>query len=194
MQPTKFELAIALIDQVNGEDPNTIEELGLTFSKEVVYAKRMTQKLLQFKPDASEKLQIAARAQHIGRWKIARSAYEMDRVGYLRWREELKKMHATLTQEILEKVGYDKSFIDQVASIILKKGIKTNPESQTIEDVICLVFLDYYFEDFAAKHEEDKIISILKKTWSKMSNQGHESALALKLSTNAVQLITKALA
>tara|TARA_R110000868_G_C10751928_1_gene753238 strand:- start:62 stop:646 length:585 start_codon:yes stop_codon:yes gene_type:complete len=193
MKPTRFETAIALIDKANSEDINTFEVAGIDYSKELLYSQRMTRKLLQFEPNASKALQIAARAQHICRWKIARDEYPMDRVGYLKWRETLKKMHGDLTADILKQVGYDDQFADRVKAIILKKLIKKNEESQTLEDTICLVFLDYYFEEFAAKHSDEKIIDILKKTWVKMSDKGHETALKLPFSEKSLALVKQAI-
>ena len=143
MKPTKFETAIALIDKKNAEDPNIYTVSGLDYPKELLYSQRMSRKLLQFDSNASKALQIAARAQHICRWIIPRNEFPMDRIGYLKWRETLKKMHAKTTVDILQKVGFDEQFINRVEKIILKKMIKKNDESQTIEDVICLVFLDY---------------------------------------------------
>ncbi|GAA4951591.1 hypothetical protein GCM10023314_26300 [Algibacter agarivorans] len=194
MKPTRFETAIALIDKANSEDVNTYEVAGMDYPKELLYSQRMTRKLLQFEPNASKALQIAARAQHICRWKIARDEYPMDRVGYLKWRETLKKMHADLTTDILKQVGFDDQFTDRVKAIILKKLIKKNIESQTLEDTICLVFLDYYFEEFAAKHNEEKVIDILKKTWVKMSDKGHEEALKLSFSEKGMSLVKQAVA
>jgi hypothetical protein len=153
----------------------------------------MTRKLLQFEPNASKALQIAARAQHICRWRIPRDEYPMDRVGYLKWRETLKKMHADLTTEILKQVDYDATYIDRIRNIILKKRIKKNEESQTIEDTICLVFLDYYFEEFAEKHPDEKVIDILQKTWKKMSERGRNEALKLSFSERSTKLIHSAL-
>ena len=193
MKPTRFETAIALIDKANSEDINSYEVAGLNYPKELLYSLRMTRKLLRFEPNASKALQIAARAQHICRWKIARDAYPMDRVGYLEWRETLKKMHADLTADILEQVGFDDQFTDRVKAIILKKLIKKNEESQTIEDIICLVFLDYYFEEFAAKHNDEKVIDILKKTWIKMSDKGHEAALKIPFSEKSLILVKQAI-
>ncbi|AJR04076.1 DUF4202 domain-containing protein [Siansivirga zeaxanthinifaciens] len=193
MKPTRFEIAIALIDKKNAEDINTYECHGLQFPKELLYSQRMSQKLLQFKPNASRALQIAARAQHICRWKIARDSYPMDRVGYLKWRETLKKMHADITSEILKEVGYDTEFIERVSFLINKKLIKKNEESQTIEDVICLVFLDYYFEEFAEKHSDEKVVDILKKTWVKMSEEGHAEALKIKFSEKSLALVKEAI-
>ena len=193
MKPTRFETAIALIDKANSEDINTYEVSGINYPKELLYSQRMTRKLLQFEPNASKALQIAARAQHICRWKIARDEYPMDRLGYLKWRETLKKMHGDLTADILKQVGYDDQFTDRVKAIILKKLIKKNEESQSLEDTICLVFLDYYFEEFATKHNEEKIIDILKKTWIKMSDKGHEAALKLPFSEKSLALVKEAI-
>lgn len=193
MEPTKFEIAIAKIDKKNAEDINKYHANGIDFSKELLYSQRMSQKLLQFNPQASEELQIAARAQHICRWKIARNEYPMDRVGYLKWRETLKKMHVELTAEILNDVGYNSNFINRVSFLISKKQIKKDEESQSLEDIICLVFLEYYFEEFSEKHEDDKLIEILKKTWVKMSDKGHEYALKLNLSSKGMALIKEAI-
>ncbi|WP_136481334.1 DUF4202 domain-containing protein [Cognatitamlana onchidii] len=193
MKPTRFETAIALIDKANSEDINTYKVADIDYPKELLYSQRMTRKLLQFEPNASKALQIAARAQHICRWKIARDEYPMDRVGYLKWRETLKRMHGDLTADILKKVGFDDQFIDRVKAIILKKLIKKNEESQTLEDTICLVFLDYYFEEFAEKHSDEKVIDILKKTWVKMSNKGHEAALKIPFSEKSLALVKQAI-
>ena len=193
MKPTRFETAIALIDKANSEDINTYEVSGINYPKELLYSQRMTRKLLQFEPNASKALQIAARAQHICRWKIARDEYPMVGVGYLKRRETLKRMHGDLTTDILKQVGYDDQFTDRVKAIILKKLIKKNEESQSLEDTICLVFLDYYFEEFATKHNEEKIIDILKKTWIKMSDKGHEAALKLTFSEKSLALVKEAI-
>tara|TARA_B110000967_G_C18811945_1_gene524087 strand:- start:215 stop:799 length:585 start_codon:yes stop_codon:yes gene_type:complete len=193
MKPTRFETAIALIDKKNAEDENTYQVAELEYPKELLYSQRMTRKLLRFEPNASKALQIAARAQHIGRWKIQRNEYPMDRVGYLKWRETLKKMHAVITGEILQQVDFDVQFIDRVQKIILKKLIKKNEESQTLEDTICLVFLDYYFDEFAAKHADEKVIDILQKTWVKMSKKGHEAALRITFSEKGLALVKQAI-
>ncbi|TVZ56087.1 uncharacterized protein DUF4202 [Lutibacter sp. Hel_I_33_5] len=193
MKPTKFEIAIALIDKKNTEDTNTYKFSEVEYPKELLYSHRMTRTLLQFHPTASEELQIAARAQHICRWKIPRDEYPMDRIGYLKWRETLKKMHSDITGDILQQVGYDDDFSKNVQKIILKKFIKKNEDSQTLEDTICLVFLEYYFEEFAVKHTDEKVIDILKKTWKKMSDKGHEAALKITFSEKSLNLVKQAI-
>ncbi|MEP3210605.1 MAG: DUF4202 domain-containing protein [Maribacter sp.] len=185
--------AFQLFDNANREDPNTEVFEGKTHAKELLYAQRMTERLSIFAPDASEALQLTARCQHICRWEIARDTYDMNREGYLRWRQALKKFHAAKAASILEKVGYSKEVINQVQFLLEKKHLKKNEETQTLEDVICLVFLEYYFEPFAAKHPEEKTIAILRKTWRKMSDKGQTAALKLPLSESALQLVSRAI-
>lgn len=187
-----YQKAIAKIDEINSEDPIKEEFEGKPIAKELLYSIRMSDKLESFEPESAEYLKVAARAQHIGRWKIPRSEYPMDRVGYLRWREELKKMHAEITSGILEEVGYEEDFIAKVTHLIRKKQLKTDAETQILEDVICLVFLENYFEEFASKHEDAKIIDIVKKTWAKMSEKGHQEALKLTYSPKSLSLIKEA--
>lgn len=190
---TQFEKAIQLIDKINGEDPSKEIWKGKEFPKELLYSHRMTKKLGEFDPDASEQLKIAVRAQHIARWKIQRSEYPMDRTGYLTWREELKKMHAELTGQILLGTGFEESFISRVKFLIRKKQLKTDAETQTLEDVVCLVFLEYYLEDFVAKHEFEKIKDILRKTWEKMSEKAQKEALHLNFSSHILAILKEAL-
>ncbi|MFV1449107.1 DUF4202 domain-containing protein [Maribacter sp. HS] len=189
----KLLLAFQQFDEANKQDPNTEVFEGTTYPKEVLYGIRMTERLNAFDPNASEALRLTARCQHICRWEIPRESYEMNREGYLRWRQELKKFHATKAASILEDIGYDKETIDNVKFLLQKKQLKKNEETQTLEDVICLVFLEFYFEHFAHKHPEDKTIDILQKTWRKMSTKGQEAALKLPLSKFSLDLITKAL-
>lgn len=190
----RFDDAITLMDEANGLDPNRDQISGMDFPKELLYARRMTEWLLRLDPEASEALQLAARCQHIERWRIPREDYPMDRKGYLKWRSDLKKFHAERAGEILQEAGYDSDMIERVQYLVMKKGLKKDPESQLLEDVICLVFLDYYFAEFIEKHTDEKIISILQKTWRKMSERGHEAAKQLSFPKRAAKLVEQALA
>jgi len=189
----KLLAAFKRFDTANEQDPNTEEYQGKTVAKEVLYAVRMTEKLDAFAPNASEVLQLTARCQHICRWEIPRDSYEMNRVGYLKWRQDLKKFHAQKSGEILKEIGYNQETIEKVAFLLEKKQLKKNEDTQTLEDVICLVFLEFYFEPFAAKHSEEKTIDILQKTWRKMSEKGQAAALKLPLSQSSLSLVSKAL-
>nr|WP_298792051.1 DUF4202 domain-containing protein [uncultured Allomuricauda sp.] len=192
-QSQRLSKAFQLFDAANKEDPNSEVYNGEEFPKELLYAMRMTETLKEFAPKASEGLQLAARAQHICRWQIPRGNYDMDRVGYLKWRQDLKLFHAEKASELLEQAGYTIEIINQVEFLLLKKQLKKNEETQILEDVICLVFLKYYFESFAHKHEDQKVVEILQKTWRKMSPDGHETATKLQMSNKAMSLIKKAI-
>ena len=193
MDQDRFQQAILKIDQLNQQDPNKEYVKAKEYPKELVYAMRMSDTLEQFQPQAKESLKIAARAQHIGRWKIDRHTYPMDRAGYLKWRTDLKKMHAELTRSILQKVGYSEEFTQEVSDLIQKKQLKKNEDAQTLQDVVCLVFLNYYFAEFSEKHTEEKLISILQKTWAKMSERGRKAAMELDLNPTSRALIEKAI-
>ena len=194
MNPSeKFNAALSKFDEANKQDPNTETYQGVEYPKELLYAQRMTEVLQRFDPDADEVVRLAARCQHICRWEIPRSAYEMNRVGYLNWRNELKRFHANKAGEIMKQVGYENETIEAVQFLLLKKQLKKNQLTQVLEDVICLVFLEYYFEGFSLKYSEEKLIDILKKTWKKMSEKGRNEALKLKLSEPAQRLVDKAL-
>jgi hypothetical protein len=184
-----------LIDQYNAQDPN-YENLkdGSSQPKELIYSHRMSQQLAEYEENPSEELQIAIRGQHIGRWKILRSDYPMDKAGYKRWRTDLAHFHGQVLGEIMAQNQYPLESIERVKNLVLKRALKRDPEAQALEDVACLVFLAFYFDAFAEKYEEDKIIDILQKTWNKMSEKGHELALKLNLSASALALINKALA
>ena len=190
----KYHNAIDLIDRANKQDPNTETFENVVYPKEYIYGVRMSERLQIFMPEASESLKLAARCQHICRWEIGRKEFPMDRVGYLKWRNELKKLHANKAEEILQSVGYKQDTIEEVKFMLLKKQLKKNELTQALEDVICLVFLEYYFDEFAAKHTEEKIIDIVQKTWEKMSDKGHEAALKLPFSDTGLALVQKALA
>lgn len=193
MQAEKFERAIALIDRANKADPNQEVFNGQRYPKELLYSQRMTACLLNFYPEASEALLLAARAQHICRWKIPRNAYPMDRVGYHAWRNTLKKFHAQTTALLLSEAGYDANTIKIVEDLLQKKQLRSDKETQTLEDVICLVFLEYYLEAFAKDYPQEKLISILQKTWRKMSYHGQQAALKLPYNDSIRSILEKAL-
>lgn len=190
----KLEQAFAMFDAANAKDPNTEVVKGENYPKELLYAERMTATLNRFEPNATEALQLTARCQHICRWEIPRESYEMNRTGYLLWRQNLKKFHAKKAADILTQVGYDQETIDRVQFLLQKKQLKRDDETQCLEDVICLVFLEHYYESFLSKHDDAKMIGILQKTWKKMSEKGHKAALELSYSEKGLQLIQQALA
>lgn len=188
-----FKRAINQFDTLNSLDPNKVQYDGVTYPKELLYAQRMSKALNSFAPSASESLQLAARAQHLCRWEIPRSDFPKGKIGYNKWRNQLKKLHATKAGTVLADLGYASEMIERVQFLIQKKQLKKDEETQILEDVICLVFLEYYFAKFAEGHTEEKVIDILRKTWRKMSEKGQAAALELPLSEASKGLISKAL-
>lgn len=194
MTNTRLAATLAAFDAANLQDPNQELVDGKLLPKEWIYAQRMSEHLQRFCANPSEALQLAVRSQHICRWKIPRSDYPMDKSGYKKWRMDLAKLHGEIAGEIMAAQGYDKDMIERVKDLLLKRGLKRNEEVQALEDVVCLVFIEHYLEDFASKHDEEKLIDIIRKTWNKMSPQGHEAALKLPLSEAMLALVGKALA
>ena len=177
----RFRQAVHRFDAANAEDPNTEVVDGVPQPKELVYANRMTAALHRFTPDARETVQLAARCQHIRRWTIPRDDYPDGRAGYRQWRTDLANFHADTAVEILRDVGYDEATIARVQSLVRKDRLKADRDAQLLEDVICHVFLTHYLADFAVKHDEPKVIDILKKTWRKMSDTGRAAVPSLEL-------------
>jgi len=186
--------ALAAFDALNAQDPRHSVVDGKEQPYELLYGYRMSERLAVYAPEASDALQLAARAQHLERWSIPREDYPMDRVGYLKWRNDLKDFHAGKADKILSLLNVDRELIDRVRFLLQKKQLRKDPETQTLEDVICLVFLEFYALDFAADHKEEKVVSILRKTWGKMSERGQQTALASDLDPAVRGLVEKALA
>jgi Domain of unknown function (DUF4202) len=192
-----FQAAIAAFDQANTEDPNREMADGKEYPKELLYAQRMSEMQERYAPEATEAVKLAVRAQHIQRWKTPRSNYPMDKQGYLQWRTGLYKFHADTAGCLMREAGYDDEMIDRVKKIVGKKGLKVNAETQLMEDVVDLVFLEHYLTGFVAQHpeyDEAKWIPIIRKTWEKMSKRAHDFALSgkIKLPESLVPLILKA--
>lgn len=191
---SRFDAVIAAFDAANAADPNRMQVAGLDLPKELYYGQRMTHFLMATYPDASEALQLAARCQHIRRWESPRTDYPEGRVGYLKWRTDLKHFHAKAAGEILRTAGYDTAMVDRVGQLLRKERLKQDADVQRLEDIACLVFLEDHLGEFAPRYDSEKVIDIIRKTWKKMSPEGHRAALALDLPALAADLVGRALA
>lgn len=194
-----FEQAMALIDAANAEDPNIETVAGKDWPKELLYSHRMSDILQRYAPEADEAQRLAIRAQHIQRWKSPRSDYPMDRQGYHQWRTGLYKFHADTAAALLLRAGYGEDVIERVKLAVGKRALKVNPDTQLLEDVAGLVFIEHYMLEFAAKHpeyDEEKWLDIIRKTWKKMSDRARQFALSggVKLPEPLIPLIQKAVA
>jgi len=184
----QFEQATALIDAANAEDP-----------KELLYSHRMSDMLGRYMPEADDAMKLAVRAQHIQRWKSPRDAFPMNRQGYHKWRSELYNFHAETAAGLLTQAGCSEDLIERVRKAVGKREPKTNLDTQLVEDIAALVFIEYYMQEFVDKHpeyDEEKWLRIIRRTWNKMTDPGQKFALsgALKLPEPLIPLIQKAVA
>jgi hypothetical protein len=192
---SRIDAVLAAIDRANAEDPRRIEVAGESRPYESVYADRMTQRLAAMYPDASPLLRIAARAQHLRRWDIPRANVPQGRTGYNDWRRTCRQHHATQAGRIMTEHGFDADDIARVAMLIRKEQLKKDPESQALENVVDVVFVEHYLDEFLAKYsgyDDDKVVDIVGKTLRKMSPKGHQAALALELPERTRRLLMAA--
>jgi hypothetical protein len=199
MTSPTYDRAVALIDAANAEDPRMdTDASGQQIPRELLYGQRMAEMIQRFTPEADEVQRLAVRAQHIQRWKTPRDSYPMTRDGYMQWRTGLYKFHAETCGRLMQEAGYDEASIERAKQAVGKRGLKVNPDTQLLEDVADLVFIEYYMLGFAgqkADYSEEKWLDIIRKTWKKMSERAHAFALSgqLKLPEPLVPLITKAI-
>jgi hypothetical protein len=186
----RFLKTIERIDAENNSDPNKINFRGKILPKETAFSIWYSEWVEKLESNPSEELLIAARGIHICRWTIPRDSFPRDRSGYHKWRNRLKVFHAQKVADIMKDTGYGDDSITEIKRLITKKGLeKGDPASQTIEDALCLVFLEHQFDDLSSQESEEKMVVILKRTWPKMSEKAHNTALTLDFSSQCKKLL-----
>lgn len=196
---TMLNQVITLIDQANSQDPNTEIYNAQSLPKESLYATRMSEMLARFNPNADELMQIAVRGQHIERWQSPRSNFAMNKQGYHQWRSALYIFHASRVIELMQQVGFNEAQQQRVYAAVAKQDIKRNPDSQLVEDIASLVFIEHYMLAFTSTkpdYDEQKWLGIIRRTWRKMSVEARDFVLAgnVTLPEPLVGLIHKAVA
>jgi uncharacterized protein DUF4202 len=181
---TEQPLACALnaIDQANKGDPNQEQVDGQWLPKEYAYSLHMTRWLFELEPMPSPRMQVACRAQHIERWTMPRSDFPEGRKAYYQWRQACGRMHGRRAAEIMEQCGFPEDECQRVETILTKRELRQDEDTQLLEDVACMVFLERYFADFYEQkvdYDREKWLRIVRRTWGKMSHRGHEAALKL---------------
>lgn len=176
---SRFEAALRRFEAAHREDPRSVEVDGVEVPWSVQYHARLRRWVEELAPNPSEPLRLAAACQHIRRWEVPRTDYEEGRKGYKRWRSALALRHAAIARDVLTEVGYEEDTIERVERLLRKIGLARDDEVRTFEDAICMVFFEMDFQDLASKHDDEKMIEVLQRTWAKMSPAGHEAALAL---------------
>lgn len=181
----RFTRAIQLIDDANSADPRLHD--GRPF--ELVHAEFLTTCIKALEPDASEALLLAARGQHICRWRIPRDTFPQGLKGYLAWREKLKAFHADQVAGLLREAGYGEDFIQRVQSLVRKEHFPEDRESCVLEDALCLAFIQLQLDEMLDRKPEAAMREIVLKTWVKMTTRGKGAALALPLTERVKSLL-----
>lgn len=182
MERALLECVLGSIDNANREDANQEMVGGESLPREYAYSLHMTRWLYELEPAPSERLQIACRAQHIERWKMPRSDYPEGRKSYYEWRQACGRMHGRRAAEIMAECGYPESECERVEVILTKRELRKDADTQLLEDVACMVFLEKYFAQFYAdnaEYDREKWLRIIRRTWGKMTPRGHKAALRL---------------
>jgi hypothetical protein len=190
---TKLSQSFQSFDAYNKQDPHIFIWNDLAYPQEYFLALKLYEWVLKLDPNADEVLLLASRSQHIGRWEIPRESYPDGREAYLKWRKDLSLFHAEKASSIMQKAGYNDERIARVRQIILKQKLKVDVDVQTIENALCLVFLEFQYEDFYPKHSPEKVVNILRKSLLKMDSHGHQFALALNFSEKGLAYVNEAL-
>lgn len=192
MPPDQLTQLLERIDQLNREDPNTEQIDGTRVPRELAYAQRLSDWVDRLRPDASEALRIAARGQHVQRWTIPRDRYALTRQGYLRWREVLKTFHAETVARLMHGIGFPDATIQRVREIMGKRRLPDDPESQTLEDALCLIFFETQLTELKPKAPDEKLQEVVRKVLKRMSAQGRTELSKLTLDTDTRAYIAAA--
>ncbi|MBB5319750.1 DUF4202 domain-containing protein [Marinobacter oulmenensis] len=195
----RLSCALDRIDQANRADPNTEQVDSETLPREYAYSLHMTRWLFALEASPSERMQIACRAQHIERWTIPRSDFGEGRKNYYLWRQACGRMHGRRAAAIMAQCGYPAEEYERVQTILTKRELRQDPDTQLLEDVACMVFLERYFARFyeeKAEYDREKWLRIVRRTWGKMTPRGHEAALKLAegMPAHLLELLQEALA
>jgi hypothetical protein len=195
MTDERFRRAVARFDELNSTDPRRIPVGDRELPRELCRADWLTEWLNVLAPDASEPLRLAARCQHLMRFSVPRSEFPAGRGGYRRWRRQAAVFHAERAAEVLREVGYDPSVVEAVSAIVRKENRTESSDVQTMEDALCLAFLEHDLDALAAAQPETKMVRILRDTWKKMSARGRALAeeLGPRLSPRGQALLAAAL-
>ena len=174
--------AFAAIDAENADDPK---------GKELDHAERAVGWIRRLRPDAPPELLLAARGHHVRRWEIPRSEEPAGRAGYLRWKRRLQQHHAEVLGRVLDGSGFD---VERVQALVRKERLKSDPDVQSLEDALALVFLETQLAELGEKLDDDHMVDVLAKTLRKMTPDGRAAAGSLAYDDHGRTLVARAVA
>lgn len=198
MEPSLDDLRAALVD-ASSEDPRILLAGDRSGPKACVEGELAAEWVTRLAPGCSPALVLAALAHHLDRWSVPRQDFPAGRAGYLRWRRHLYEVQGEAARRTLLQAGAGGELAERVAALVAKRGLardpaNRDPEAQTLEDAVCLVFLQTQLADFAESRPDDDVVEIIAKTWAKMSDGGRAAALQLDLPAPVAVLVGRALA
>ena len=182
-----------LIDSAHAADPKRAPDGR---PAELVYAERMEAWVARAAENVTPLLRLAARCQHLERWKVPRDSYPLDKPGYHAWRRSLYVKQADRAKALLLQAGVSEGEATDAATWVSKTALKTNPGTQALEDAACLVFLENEIQAFAAQHADyprEKFVDIIRKTWKKISPRGQTLAKTISLPPGIDALVAEAI-
>lgn len=189
----RYAAAIDAIDAANAGDPTRIVVRGTEVPLAQVHGTLAAEWVADLHPDADETWLLAARAHHLRRWELPRSDYEPGRAGYLKWKRDQRKRHATDVGELLSGLGYDEPTIERVQALVRRDNLAVDPGSQAIEDAACLAFVETQLAEVATKLDRAHLVDVLRKTAKKMTPAGAAAIARIPLEESERTLLAEAL-
>jgi hypothetical protein len=141
-------------------------------------------------PGVDDSVRLAARAHHLRRWELPRTAYAAGRTGYLQWKRDQRTRHADDVGVLLAGVGYDAETIARVQALVKRQG----EGGQLVEDAACLVFIETQLAAVAAQLDHDHLVQVIRKTARKMSTAALAAVATIPLGDTEQALLAEALA
>ena len=188
-----YATVVTVIDAANAADPNPVTVRGTTEPLALVHGRLAVEWVEHLQPDPPEPLLIAARAHHLRRWEVPRSTYPEGKPGYLRWRRDQKRRHATDVAEIMAAAGFDAAEIERTQALLRREQLATDAETQVLEDAACLVFIETQLAEMEPRFDHDHLIDVIRKTARKMSPAGLAAVGTIALGEREVALLGEAL-
>jgi len=185
---TELAATLDAIDAANATDPNLLSGEPLA----QVQGRAASRWLDKLDANASPPLQLAVRAHHLKRWELKRAGFPEGRQGYLQWRRENKAHQADSLAEIMHSHQWQADAIERARTLLGRTKLRSDPETQALEDAACLVFLETQFDDMTARTEHEHMVNIVVKTLKKMSPDAVSLAGSISLSPTSQAVLAEA--
>lgn len=192
-----LDAALAAVDAANAADPTSIEIRGERLPLALGHGRLASGWVSRLRAGApggaSPELVIAARAHHLRRWELPRSAYPEGRAGYHRWKSAQRSRHAADVAHLLFAAGFDEASVARVQSLVRREHLTTDAEAQALEDAACLVFIETQLAAVSERFDRDHLLDVVRKTARKMSPAGLAATADLPIGDVEREILAAAL-